>query len=410
MKILSPALLILSIFLGGCTSTYLSESCNYKPASTDTKLAPYSGKTEAIKTVGDFDGDAKILESRGYVCIGTSSTKPGGDGASLKSLGEIVGADIVLWTSAIWSVETVFDSQYPQHSHIENDYICTASFWRKSKSTAAALTQSNAKQSESDSTNTTIELIKAAEAINRSLSGAVTDSNNTPLIPSYPVVENSSGATEATKGNFDGAIADYSKAIESNPGYAVAYGNRGLAKFDQGDFIGAIADCNEAIALNSVDDAETYGTRGTSMNAKGDFTGAMADYDKAITLLPADSDYLLHVRFDRHLILVRLGRSGEDDLARQVPSWQNGWPKTIGLYLTGTLPESKFLAQAGQGDVDTVRANQCEAFYYAGMIHLLANDTGVAQSFFEKSLATKETGFEEFVLARVELARLSNKN
>ena len=51
-----------------------------------------------------------------------------------------------------------------------------------------------------------------------------------------------SGLARQTKGDLDGAIADYSKAIELNPKIAEAYNNRGLARYDKEDFDGAIAD------------------------------------------------------------------------------------------------------------------------------------------------------------------------
>src|SRR4029077_9527078 len=64
------------------------------------------------------------------------------------------------------------------------------------------------------------------------------------------------------KGDHDGAIADYNRAIELNPKYAGAYNNRGLAK--------------QARGLSSC----------LAREAKGDLDGAIADYDRAIELDP----------------------------------------------------------------------------------------------------------------------------
>src|ERR1035438_2183057 len=54
------------------------------------------------------------------------------------------------------------------------------------------------------------------------------------------------GNARRAKGNLDGAIADYNRAIELNPKFAYAYNNRGLAKRAKGDLDSAFADFNKA--------------------------------------------------------------------------------------------------------------------------------------------------------------------
>ena len=85
------------------------------------------------------------------------------------------------------------------------------------------------------------------------------------------------------KGDLDGAIADYTKAIELKPDDAGAYNNRGNAKQTKGDLDGAIADYTKAIELKP-DDAGAYCNRAAWRKAKGDLGGALADYNKAIEL------------------------------------------------------------------------------------------------------------------------------
>jgi tetratricopeptide (TPR) repeat protein len=94
------------------------------------------------------------------------------------------------------------------------------------------------------------------------------------------------GVEKFHKGDFDGAIADYSKAIELKPDDPLGYYNRGIAKKAKSDDNGAIADYDKAIELNPKH-AEAYYNRG---NAKRDKTNgldsAVLDFSKAIQLKP----------------------------------------------------------------------------------------------------------------------------
>jgi tetratricopeptide (TPR) repeat protein len=53
------------------------------------------------------------------------------------------------------------------------------------------------------------------------------------------------------KGDYDGAIADSTKAIELKPNYAEAYADRGLTKLGQGKDAEAQQDLDTALKLDS---------------------------------------------------------------------------------------------------------------------------------------------------------------
>ena len=84
-------------------------------------------------------------------------------------------------------------------------------------------------------------------------------------------------------GDKEGAIADYTQAIQLNPDDAGAYYDRGIARNDLGDKEGASADYTQAIQLNP-GYADAYNNRGIARKALGDKQAAIADYQQAANL------------------------------------------------------------------------------------------------------------------------------
>ena len=80
--------------------------------------------------------------------------------------------------------------------------------------------------------------------------------------------------------DYNGAISDFTKAIELNPDDADAYYNRGLAKSNLEDYYGAISDYNKAIELNP-NDALSYNNRGVAKALLGNLSEACQDARKA---------------------------------------------------------------------------------------------------------------------------------
>lgn len=120
------------------------------------------------------------------------------------------------------------------------------------------------------------------------------------------------------KGNFDGAIESFTRAIELgfhqearglagesgklnltmtdnastseaiafiDPLTAAAYSNRAAARVRKGDLAGALADCDRAIAINP-GLADAYQNRGWIRWARGDLAGAITDLDRVVSLSP----------------------------------------------------------------------------------------------------------------------------
>jgi lipoprotein NlpI len=97
-----------------------------------------------------------------------------------------------------------------------------------------------------------------------------------------------SGQAKQAKGDLDGAIADYSHAIEISPKVVAGYFHRGNAKVAKGDFDGAIADYDSVVELDPKN-VYAYNNRGLTKQAKGDSDGAIADYNRALELDPKNT-------------------------------------------------------------------------------------------------------------------------
>lgn len=93
------------------------------------------------------------------------------------------------------------------------------------------------------------------------------------------------GISRFEKHDFEGAIADFTKAIElKGQQLEYCFYFRGIALYRRGRLDEAIADLSKAITLKQ--HPRFYADRGNLLVHKGDVDGAMADLDKAIELEP----------------------------------------------------------------------------------------------------------------------------
>ena len=92
-----------------------------------------------------------------------------------------------------------------------------------------------------------------------------------------------SGVDKYEQGDYQGAIADYNKALEIKPKNAIAYYNRGVVMGKLKEFKGAIADYTNAIEINP-QYAGAYLNRGITRELVNDLQGACDDWRKAVDL------------------------------------------------------------------------------------------------------------------------------
>ena len=93
------------------------------------------------------------------------------------------------------------------------------------------------------------------------------------------------GLDKQNKEDYQGAIEDFTKAIELQPDYFQAYYERGLVHSDQLDERAAIEDFTQAIELQP-DYFPAYYNRGIVHRNQGDNKAAIEDFNQAIELQP----------------------------------------------------------------------------------------------------------------------------
>jgi tetratricopeptide (TPR) repeat protein len=91
------------------------------------------------------------------------------------------------------------------------------------------------------------------------------------------------GLDKVMQSDDEGAIEDFTRAIDIDPEYADAYYNRACAKYDLDDCAGAVEDYTKTIELDPKY-KDAYYNRGCAKYDLGDSTGALKDLRKAVKL------------------------------------------------------------------------------------------------------------------------------
>lgn len=100
-------------------------------------------------------------------------------------------------------------------------------------------------------------------------------------------------AAKSEKGDYKGAIDDYTQALLINPNHADAYFQRGLVRLQQGEYQRAIEDFNWATRFNP-NHAEAYCFRGRIRSALRDNQRAIEDFNRTIRINANHADTYFH--------------------------------------------------------------------------------------------------------------------
>jgi lipoprotein NlpI len=200
------------------------------------------------------------------------------------------------------------------------------------------------------------------------------------------------------KSDLDGAVADYSRAIEIDPNYRDAYINRGNARSEKGDPDGAVADYSRAIEIDPKF-AVAYSNRGNVFQAKGQFDQAVADFNDAMKRNTKDEYACLRLLIATWLAKGDTG-GATATLRRHIEANNSDdWVRTISKYYLGidNLNEQAVLAKARNGkDGKEVGERLCEAYYYLGVKRLVAGNRKGAVEYFTLSVETDVKSFQEY--------------
>ncbi len=118
------------------------------------------------------------------------------------------------------------------------------------------------------------------------------------------------------------ANAAYTQGLALKPVY-YTYMQRGRSRFSAGDYQGAYADYDKAIAQQP-NDYFSYIGRGTMNSAQGKSQAALGDFNQAIQFIPAASPYKTLIYLSRGLVLF-----GSKDLNGAIADWTSALNASI---------------------------------------------------------------------------------
>jgi tetratricopeptide (TPR) repeat protein len=119
------------------------------------------------------------------------------------------------------------------------------------------------------------------------------------LDPAYLGAVHNRGITRSRKGDREGAIRDFSRAIEINDRSYIDYYNRGMDLAILGRLDEALADHERVVRLVP-DWAPGYASRGDTRKRSGDRKGALADFNRALELNPRWAEAFMDRAAVRH--------------------------------------------------------------------------------------------------------------
>jgi len=185
------------------------------------------------------------------------------------------------------------------------------------------------------------------------------------------------GLARQAKGDLDGALEDYDRAVDLDPKNVDAFYRRGLDRQAKGDLGGALADYTQVLGLDPKR-ADAFSCRGFIKQAQGDLDGALADYNQALLVNP---------KFSRAYYNVGLIEARKGNLDQAISAYDH----TIDLDPKMDLAYyNRGVTKNAEGDVDGAIADFTQS---------LALNPNLAPAYHDRGAARQSKGDSDGALA-----------
>ncbi len=181
------------------------------------------------------------------------------------------------------------------------------------------------------------------------------------------------GIIRHRSGQWGAALTAANRAVELRPDIQSFLVSRLWLRHELGQAEAALADADR---LRKMADAEAYPhyVRGSLLELLDKPEEAEGEYREAIrkARLDRDTNTWHYASFFLDLLLRKRGAPDLGYLA-DVLEWEDDWQKRVALHLAGRIPAASLIEGSRQASTPRRQINQeCEAYYYAGMLHWLA--------------------------------------
>lgn len=204
-------------------------------------------------------------------------------------------------------------------------------------------------------------------------------------------------------GQYDKAIADFSRAIELDGFNPQFYQDRAIAYLRSRDFRHANTDLDMVLGL----DRENFSglrEKGRAAFYQGDYDTATRYFTQAARSVAHDGQF--YAAIWANMSALRAGRTAVLKLQLASENSRERWPVPVADLLNEERSVEEVLQRADSSNARTYLSIQCEAHFYVGQYHLIHGRREQARESFQAAADTGKTDDLEYDWALRELEAL----